>query len=290
MLPRLRTWFLFALAATTACSHSRRTNTPRLRGTPDAGGRLAIALQAPSGSSHVFLVQGDRREFTRVPGSDAASDGSPRFSRDGGRLAFVRQGAALCLLDLKTEQVSVLPVQGTSPSFSPAGDRLCYIGTDKTLHVFDFEAHSATPLPWSRGLRVAAVEWSPTEDVLLVALEGDRAATGAGLELGVFPLETGAPRMLGQWLHDARWSPDGRLVFGAAGVLDLSRRTVVPISGSVPLAWSSNGLGFLGLADDSYGIFDFAGNLFEKLTLPAGYTPPRIVDYGFFGADWSIAN
>ena len=122
----------------------------------------------------------------------------------------------------------------------------------------------------------------------MLSLEGSRSGGRSGLDLAVYDVTNGFVRTIGSWFHDARWSKNGELVFAEGGVVDAFGRPVAPIAQAVPLAWSRNGLGYLGLNADGYRILDFAGNPFWKLELPEGYRPPRLIDHGTYEADWSL--
>ena len=257
-------------------------------GEPTISGRVAMPLFGPGPSSEVWLVDADGQNL--APVEEGVSTWQPRFSRDGTRIAYVSLAHGLTVLDLVSNTRQRVAFDGSRPTWSPNGDRLAWVDTAERIHVREL-ATGATAMVWRSSDRIAAIEWSPTQDVIAIAWEGRGQVSGFGLDLGLMPASGGFPRTISGWFSDARWSPDGKMLGAARGLIDVHGREVVGGDRVVPLAWSADGKGQLRIGSSPDGLRfvlqDLRGVTLMVLPLPPDRQLPMLIDYGYFWADWS---
>jgi dipeptidyl aminopeptidase/acylaminoacyl peptidase len=219
----------------------------------DPRGRVAAFTQEAAGARQLFTLPLRGGPATQVTASEKnVSD--PRWSPDGRRLAFVRDGA-IAVVDADGSRLVTLghhPAGESMPRWSPDGRRIAFISRRRgwaQVWVVDAPVPrrgrpAATPKPDTpvvitpAGLDVDEYAWSPDGTRLAIAAERGEAIRHAS-RISVVTVADGSERPIGEgadWECGVRWLPDGGLIFisdadGWFQVLrvaaDLSTRTPV---------------------------------------------------------------
>ncbi|HMH70166.1 MAG TPA: hypothetical protein VK502_02110 [Candidatus Saccharimonadales bacterium] len=203
---------------------------------PDGSHRALLArdghspVWSPSGKRLVFVDGHDRLKvmyangsgqnyLTRSPG---ASEGAPAWSRDGARIAFVRDQkasryhapqSAVFVVDADgSDEKNVTgwtkEVQYSSPSWSPDGTRLVYeknTGTERTLVVKNIATNSATTLTTLSDNVDSRVSWSPSGKKILYNDSSNEVYT-------IWPDGTHRSVISDGDSYEASWSPSGNKI------------------------------------------------------------------------------
>jgi TolB protein len=174
----------------------------------DTEGNYGIHTYEIDGSGHRFLSAGD----------------SPRYSPDGTRIAFQRDGDIWVMDEDGSNQVQVT-VNGnyeTTPFWAPSGDRLVFsMYPDETynpdVYAIDIDGTDRVRLTDAPGYDIAQ-EWSPDGSTILFASDADGPWTGS-LDVWAMDADGSDPRNLtavenesSSYEADAVWSPDGSRV------------------------------------------------------------------------------
>ncbi len=147
-------------------------------------------------------------EVARVP-EDVKHFSMLDFTPDGREVVYQNRAGLLVAMDVGSGEQRTLFDCGRDPCFadvSPDGDRLA-IGTDEGLQVIDLATGETVTLVTEGGFDP---QWSPDGAAILY--------TGPGLDLYRVGARPGAEptRFLAtegdDYVHQARWSPDGRTV------------------------------------------------------------------------------
>lgn len=200
---------------------------------PPPEGRLVFTDLLPDGSQEVFLsaVDGSQRRALTVVDGVSAFD--PRWSPEGGRLAYVVktapevQGIRVLDLGLGEEIVASDGFVDLDPAWSPDGRELAFVRHISFQGSLQFSSLSLLRVGQSEIRDLMLLEegarylrnpaWSP--DGRRIAFEIRQAAGGADIYL----LELGSGRLdriaspVGWDDLEPTWSPDGRLLAFASG-------------------------------------------------------------------------
>lgn len=178
------------------------------RPSPD-GRTLAFVLHPPDdfNRSEICTVPAGGGEVTRLTGANEVWDVTPRWSRDGSRLAFISNRTGwreLYLLD--TSSGETLPLTAgradvQSFSWGPNGKLIAYI-TDHDgagdLHLVSVDSRETRPLRTSRGWH-SFPQWSPDGKWIAVGFESPRMTP----DIWRVDVESGAATPLTQSLPPA---------------------------------------------------------------------------------------
>jgi eukaryotic-like serine/threonine-protein kinase len=248
------------------------TGDPRTIDLPAAGNTLYHAMMlsvsadvmAHAGASVPFGVRSasiGRRGEDPALAQEPAAEGWPRLSPDGRRLARTRIEVMPGRPDLWVEDL----VRGTQvranhepiallPVWSPDGERLAYRAgfiTNNVLTIAAADGTGAVSTVECPGQRCDPTDWSPDGRWLLVTVHAERDQ-----DVWMLPIDgNGSARpLLVQPFpeHDARFSPDGRLVAYVSdetGRPEVSvqtidgprRREVISVAGGDQPVWSRDG-------------------------------------------------
>ena len=219
----------------------------------DPRGRLVAYTQEAAGARQLFTLPLRGGPATQVTASEK-NVADPRWSPDGRRLAFVRDGA-IAIVDADGSRLVTLghhPAGESMPRWSPDGGRIAFLSRRRGwAQVWVVDAPiprrgrpAAVPRPerpravTPAGLDVDEYAWSPDGTRLAIAAERGEAVRHAS-RISVVTIADGTERHVGDgadWECGVRWLPDGGLLFisDADGWFqlvrtdaDLVRRTVV---------------------------------------------------------------
>ena len=196
----------------------------------DARGRVAAFTQETAGARQLFTLPLRGGPATQVTASEKnVSD--PRWSPDGRRLAFVRDGA-IAVVDADGSRLVTLghhPAGESMPRWSPDGRRVAFISRRRGwAQVWIVDAPvprrgrpAAVPRPdrptsvTPAGVDVEEFAWSPDGARLAIAAERGEAVRHAS-RISVVTIADGSERPIGEgadWECGVRWLPDGGLTF-----------------------------------------------------------------------------
>ena len=193
---------VFAASAKDGGEASRVTSTPgaeeQLAWAPDSR-RLAYSSDR-DGAWHLYLYDfGTRTEIQLTRGT--ASDVTPRWSPDGRKIAFVRGGRALHVLDVASgaEKAVVANVSLSRPPFvdergiawSPDGLVLAYVTSDgakQFANVFTVPVDGGTPrqVSWLPNADGGGLSWS-ADGTFLTLESGQRTEDGQVVRIDLVP-------------------------------------------------------------------------------------------------------
>jgi len=193
---------VFAASAKDGGEASRVTFTPgaeeQLAWAPDSR-RLAYSSDR-DGAWHLYLYDfGTRTETQLTRGT--ANDVTPRWSPDGRKIAFVRGGRSLHVLDVATgaDKQLVANVALSRPPFvdergiawSPDGLVLAYVtreGAKKFANVFTIAVDGGTPrqLSWLSNSNGGGLSWS-ADGTFLTLASGQRTEEGQVVRIDLVP-------------------------------------------------------------------------------------------------------
>ena len=193
---------VFAASAKDGGEASRVTSTPgseeQLAWAPDSR-RLAYSSDR-DGAWHLYLYDFGTRTETQIT-RGTASDVTPRWSPDGRKIAFVRGGRSLHVLDVGSgaEKAVVANVSLSRPPFvdergiawSPDGLVLAYITSDgakQFANVFTVPADGGTPrqVSWLPNANGGGLSWS-ADGTFLTLASGQRTEDGQVVRIDLVP-------------------------------------------------------------------------------------------------------
>lgn len=200
---------------------------------PPPTGRLAFTDLLPDGSQEVFLSEVDGSQRRALTAIDGVSAFDPRWSPEGGRLAYVVktapavQGIRVWDLGLGEEIATTDGFVDLDPAWSPDGQELVFVRHISFQGSLQFSSLSLLRVGQSEIRDLMLLEegarylrnpaWSP--DSRRMAFEIRQAAGGSDIYL----LELGSGRLdriaspPGWDDLEPDWSPDGRLLAFASG-------------------------------------------------------------------------
>ncbi len=147
---------------------------------PD-GTSILFNRKGPSGQNDLYLMDTNSKKL-RVFTSTGRWDADPDWSPDGKTIAFVRQypgGFCLCLLDVKTKQVTRIDQEVNSygagyPRWSPDGRYVAYRGRFQNqdgLYLYDTKTKARRRIPPVGGVNTHAA-WADANNLFFEKLEG----------------------------------------------------------------------------------------------------------------------
>jgi len=177
--------------------------------------KIAVLSRVPFTPTRVLADQGERLS-------------NPRFSPDGGRIAYTRRDphdhTSVVVTDRSGKSVLAQFRRQSSDgnlSWAPDGKSLYFTQAEisqgfdvyQDLYAYDFAQDVITRL--TRGERLGALDLSP-DGRLFAAVVSQRGSQNLALVERRGPLQAGAPRLVtnyaGQRVSAPRWSPDGRTI------------------------------------------------------------------------------
>ena len=189
-------------------------------------GRIAFASDQEGGLAVYVAEVGPDGEMDRASLRRVSPEGwyaaYPTWSPDGEQVAYVvwrEEEVAVWVSSADgSDQVRVsglvTDVSSLTPSWSPDGTRLAFVsqplpnagdGLKTTVHIARADGEGVErSLPLGEFV-VAGMEWSPTEEVLLLVA----APAGGRSSAYLLPIDGGEMRMFHERATAADWSPDG---------------------------------------------------------------------------------
>lgn len=210
-----------AVALTWVSSAAPQRATP-----PPYTGRIVFEGGLPDSGIEIFTMNADGSRLRKLT-RNGEGDRSPRWSPDGGRIAFVREIFA------KRSDVYVMKADGSGahklarrralssdPDWSPDGRRIAFASSDKLgsrrfdVHLVDFDGTHERELL----RRAESPAWSPDgQKIAFVRRPNPTRSDDSSIYIASAD-GSAARRITGRFSDDPAWSPDGRRIAFASGL------------------------------------------------------------------------
>lgn len=214
------------------------TRSSQITWSPDSQRLLYVSER--DGTAHLFMhdfVSGQEVQLTNAQTGDSA----PSFSPDGKRVAFVRDGRVLTVVDITSKQEIALATASigkplfTAPSpfaWSAGGKMIAYLATDDggfvNAHVVPTDGSKASqPVSFLANTAGGTISWSPDSSFILFNTN-QRTENGQVAKVDLVPQKGSSP----EDKFDDLFKPDVKTQRAAAIDTDGIRRrlTLLPVA------------------------------------------------------------
>jgi hypothetical protein len=237
---------------------------------PD-GKSLALAGGWASPGTSIFVQSA--KGFQRVTTGGIAVDANPRWSPDGTRLAFDRDGSSIYVVTPGDAPRRL--TTGYQPDWSPDGSRIVFARSD----IFTMDSSGGSVRRLAGGENAASPRWSP---------DGSRIAFVRDGHIYTVPAAGGEARLYStkaRGVVDFDWSRSGdQLAFWGYSdlkvhILDAAKGVFKTIGPGMFPSWSRDGrLAYSEEQGAATRIVDGDGNLLERLVPPQPTAPDETIE------------
>jgi Tol biopolymer transport system component len=202
--------------------------------------RLALTRYQPDGSAAIWVMDADGTNSEKVV--DDATDGRVAWSRDGSKLAYMREVGGTPQIFISTlgepepTQLTRAAGKKDDPAWSPDGDSIAYWayeGKQRQIFVLDVENPDEPGRQITDGDDGPGVDpaWSPDGSTIAYTRGTGRETS----DIWVIGSDgTGAKRLTDHSSRemDPSWAPDGSWLAFTRGVLEKPRIVIVKADGT----------------------------------------------------------
>lgn len=235
---------------------------------PD-GKSIALTGGWASAGTSIFIESVDGSSLQRVTTGNNVLDSNPRWSPDGSRLAFDRDGSSVYVVSPggRPERLTT----GEQPDWAPDGSRIVFA---RPAGIFTMDSLGGSVRRLAGGKGGESPRWSP---------DGSRIAFIRDGRIYTVPATGGEARLYSTKVKKVAgfdWSPSGdQLTFWdydyfKVHVVDVAKGVYKVIASGMFPSWSQDGrLAYSETYGSAIRIVDGNGNLLERLVPPNPTTP-----------------